>query len=106
MESIKFGKRGILPALVLGSALLLGVFGCEKGNSNVGKYQYEKNPQDFTELKKDGTCLIRQGQGTFTGKYEINGKALKLTLNTGDVVSGSIDGKTITDNEGQHWVKQ
>lgn len=107
MKLLKFGKKGItLPALVLGSALVLGMFGCDKGGSSVGKYQYEKKPQDFTELKSDGTCVISQGQKTYTGKYEINGKSLKLTLNTGDVVTGSIEGKTITDNEGQHWVKQ
>lgn len=107
MDSVKFGKKGFtLPALVFGSALVLGMFGCDKGNTNVGKYQYEKNPQDYTELKSDGTCLIQQGKGSYAGKYEINGNKLKLTLNTGDVVTGNIEGKTITDNEGQHWVKQ
>jgi hypothetical protein len=98
-------KRLAAPALVL-AALGLGLAGCSNNGSGAGKYVNEKKGQDYTELKSDGTCVIHQGNGSFAGKYAIDGSKLTLTMQTGDVVVGKLEGKTITDNEGEHWVKQ
>lgn len=108
MESVKFGKRKALtvPALILGSALVFGMFGCDRGSTPAGKYQNDKQPQDFTELKSDGTFLIKQGTAGYAGKYTISGNKLTLSLASGEVVNGSIEGKTITDNQGEHWTKR
>ena len=82
------------------------IFGCNRGPASAGKYLSEKNHQDFTELKSDGTFLIQQGNMSLNGKYAIDGKQIKLTLSTGDALTGSIEGRTITDNEGKLWTKQ
>ncbi|HXE96026.1 MAG TPA: hypothetical protein VN642_06455 [Dongiaceae bacterium] len=95
----------------LSSAILilycaLAVFGCNRGQDSAGKYLYETNHQNYTELKSDGTFTVHQGTVDANGKYAITGKQLKLSLSTGEVLIGSIEGRTITDNEGKLWTKQ
>jgi hypothetical protein len=74
--------------------------------SSVGKYFRQNSPQDYTELKSDGTFLIHQSDFNGDGKYKINGKRLILTLSTGVVVEGNIELKTMIDNRGNVWEKK
>ena len=108
MKSSNAGQRYsfLISILVLSFALLPTMFGCNRDSTVAGKYQSDKKPQESTELKSDGACIIRQGNTSYTGKYTLEGKALTLKLTTGDVVTGSIDGNTITDNQGEHWTKK
>ena len=84
----------------------LAMFGCDRSTTSVGKYVSDKNPQDYTELKNDGTFFIHQGNLSASGKYSIEGKRLILVLSSGEIATGSIEGKTITDNEGSRSTKQ
>ncbi len=81
------------------------ILGCNSGSGSVGKYVDEKNTKDYTELKNDGTFVVQQGALTANGKYSIDGKRLILTLNSGEVVEGKIEGKTIIDNGGSRSTK-
>ena len=74
--------------------------------SNAGKYIRKNSPNDYTELKSDGTFLIFQSDYKGNGSYKIDGKRLFLTLKPGVVVEGTIVNKTITDNRGNIWEKQ
>lgn len=93
-----------IPLIILWCSLAM--FGCNRGSTSAGKYVDEKNSQDFTELKKDGTFLIHQGNLSASGKYSIEGKRLILTLSSGEVAEGTIEGKTIIDNGGSRSTRQ
>jgi len=103
-DSVRKVVRLAIPLSMLLCALTMS--GCDRGKSSVGTYLSEKNPQDITELKSDGTFLVHQGKMDVSGKYSIEGKTLTLTLNSGNVMTGAIDGKTITDDTGEHWTKK
>ncbi len=84
---------------------VLSLFGCGRGSTVVGKYLDEKRPQEFTELKSDGTFLIHQGNLNSTGKYSVEGKIIKLVFSSGVTTSGTIDGKTLVGNGEVRWTK-
>lgn len=92
--------------IVVLAGCMLTVFGCNRGSGSVGKYVSEKAPSDFTELRSDGTFFIQQGAQSASGKYVIEGKRLILTLPSGEVVEGTIEGNTIIDNTGVRATKQ
>jgi hypothetical protein len=96
--------RLIVPLIILCCALTL--LGCNRNSTSTGKYFGEKKPQEFTELKKDGTFLIHQKNLDANGKYSIDGKRLILKLSSGEIVEGNIEGNTIIDNEGGRLTKQ
>lgn len=104
--SVRRVRRLSIPLLVLWC--VLAMFGCNRGSTSTiaGKYVDEKKSQDFTELKTDGTFLIQQENQSANGKYSIDGKRLILTMSSGEVVEGKIDGKTIIDNGGSRLTKQ
>ena len=97
-------RRLSIPIIVLWCALSMS--GCNRGSNTTGKYVDEKRPQDYTELKSDGTFLIHQWNLNASGKYSIDGKRLILTMSSGEVVEGKIEGNTITDNEGSRLTKR
>jgi hypothetical protein len=107
VKSRKTGEpcRFHITIFILLASLALAIFGCDRGQAGVGKYLKGKNSQNVTELKSDGTFVVREGDVSFTGKYTIEGNRLTLTLTNGTVLTGSIEGRTITDNEGKQWTR-
>jgi N-acetylglucosamine-6-phosphate deacetylase len=76
--------------------------GC--GKAYVGTYVLDSSRH--LELKSDGTFLL-ENDGTMTGTYKIEGQTVTLTMPTGVVSSGTIDGNTITMTEdGGKWTKK
>ncbi len=100
-SSIKYGFLYIIIVLCV-----LFLFGCNGDSTIVGKYLDEKNSNNFTDLKADGTFLIRFGNQTINGKYLIDGNRLFLTRSTGEVAEGKIEGKTIIGNNGGRSTKK
>jgi len=94
-------------ALILSLVLLLPA-GCSR--SPVGKYASEKNPNDFVELRSDGTFFAKEthmGKASQkTGKYRVEGKTITLELGTGDAARGTIDGNTLIDPDGDKWIRK
>jgi hypothetical protein len=78
--------------------------------SPAGKYINEKNANDYLELKADGTFLLqarRDGQArSVSGKYEIEGTQITLTISSGQPVRGKLEGKTFVDDGGNRWTKR
>ena len=81
-----------------------------QGVSAAGKYINEKNANDYLELKADGTFLLqerRDGQArSVSGKYEIEGTQITLTIGSGQPVRGKLEGKTFVDDGGNRWTKR
>ena len=75
-------------------------------SSVYGKYVYNQNPNDYTELKSGMTFFVRQSTMSVHGTFEIDGTNLILNPSSGGVWLGTINGNTIIDGEGMHWTKK
>lgn len=75
-------------------------------SSVYGKYLYNQNPRDYTELKSDKTFFVQQTTMSAHGTFEIDGTNLTLKPSSGGVWRGTIDGNTIIDSEGMRWTKK
>ncbi|MBJ6727338.1 hypothetical protein [Geomesophilobacter sediminis] len=102
---MKWIHRFVRPAVCL-FALCALVAGCDRGSSNVGKYVNEKRQADYTELQPGNVCVIKQGTATVKGTYAVEGKTLTIKIENFEPAKGTIEGNTITDNQGEHWVKK
>lgn len=69
----------------------------------VGKYVNKKFPNDFTELKSDGTFVYQEGKTSLTGKYAIQANRLLLALPDGSGSFSKIDDRGLTDDQGNLW---
>jgi len=78
--------------------------GCS--NQVAGTYISEKNDQDYTELKADGTFFVKEGRVSIYGKYEIEGNVLTLKLEGGRAPRGTIEKNYLIDDEGVKWIKK
>jgi hypothetical protein len=92
-----------LTIIVLWLTLQL-LIGCS--HSPTGKYVSQTNPSDYLELRDDGTFFLNEMSAERTGKYRIDGKTITLEWGSGVAVRGTLDGKTLTDKDGDKWVKQ
>jgi len=65
------------------------------------------NKDYYLELGDDGSFLLNDLNMNVSGTYEISGNTITLKPGQGlSTKKGKIDGNTITDPEGQKWVKQ
>jgi hypothetical protein len=77
--------------------------------SPVGTYISQKNVNYHLELRSDGTFSLNEVGGTFGGKYRIEGHTITITIKTQtgqDLARATIDGDTLTDKEGDKWVRK
>jgi hypothetical protein len=72
----------------------------------VGIYTNEKMPENTTELRSDGTFIVKERSQTFTGKYRVQGNQLELVLDSGETATGSIESGTLIDPEGNRLVRR
>jgi len=75
-------------------------------SSVYGKYVYNQNPADYTELKPDKTFFVQQSNMSVHGTFKIDGTNLTLNPSSGGVWRGSINGNTLIDSEGMPWTKK
>ena len=69
-----------------------------------GKYVHKKNRSHFLELKPDGNYLLFQGSASVTGRYEVNGD--EITISIADSSSrAKIQNGVITDADGDRWIR-
>ena len=106
MNLINVRRKCCLSSRLIVLLCALTLIGCDRGSSVAGKYLDEKKPQEFAELKSDGTFLIHQGKLDAEGKYSIEGKRVALIFNSGKTASGVIEGKTLIGNGGGRWTKR
>ena len=70
----------------------------------LGKYVHKKNRSHFLELKPDGNYLLFQGSASVTGRYEVNGD--EITISIADSTSrAKIQNGVITDADGDRWIR-
>ena len=74
--------------------------------SIVGLYKSEKQPENTTELRADGTFVVKERSKSFAGKYRIRENKLTLILPSGQTAIGSIEGGVLIDPDGDKLVKQ
>ena len=100
-------KRYLIAQLSVAIIALMTFFltSCSTG-SVYGKYVYDQNPNDYTELKSDKTFFVRQTNLSVHGTFSIKGTNLTLNPSSGGVWRGVIDGNTIVDSEGMRWTKK
>jgi hypothetical protein len=81
-----------------------------RGVIPAGKYINEKNANDYLEFKADGTFLLQERRhdqaSRVSGKYEIKGTQITLTIGLGQSVRGKLEGKTFVDDGGNRWTKR
>jgi len=85
---------------------MLTLLGCSNDSFSPGKFVDKENPQNYTDLRSDGTFLINQGKFKGGGTYLVDGKRLTLTFSSGLVVEGKIKGNVITTDKGGRLTKQ
>ena len=94
--------------LVVLSLIVGMVAGCAKAKqlSAAGTYVSEKIPNDYRELKSDGTFYLQQGPAGMTGTYEIEGDQITFKLASGSAHRCKIEGNTIVDPDGERFTKK
>ncbi len=97
-----------LGIVILSLAFLLPA---DCSRSPAGKYTSQKNPNDYIELRSDGTFFIKEthtygGAVQKTGKYRVEGKTMTLELGSSDAARGTIDGDTLIDPAGDKWIRK
>ena len=71
-----------------------------------GKYISEDNPDDYMELKSNGTFYSEEEGIGFSGSYDVNGNELTLSLAIGFATKVRIEGDVIIDEDRERWVRQ
>ena len=74
-----------------------------------GKYIHEKNSSESLTLDSEKTFTNVETTMTVRGTYEVSGTTITLTpTNPAGLpsLSGTINGNTITDPDGERWTKQ
>ena len=103
-------STGILLMLVLAMAACGGGIegGVDRGNDGgiEGKFVSESNPNDYLQLRGDGSFTQEEGGRTFSGTYESNDNKIILTLNPDAAGEGTIFEVVLIDSDGEQWGKQ
>lgn len=92
------------------TVLTIVIFGCVSDSGAemqqyVGVYTKQRNLSDYTELKSDGSFVVKEHGATINGTYKIDGLTLTLLVSGAGMMEGRLDGDKIIDNENQTWVK-
>lgn len=81
--------------------------GVDYSKSAAGKYVREKKPQDYLELKPDGTFYLHEDKKDYNGSYEVNGSVLTLVIGKKGIVQAKLTGNVIIDpQDAKRWVKE
>ena len=83
--------------------LIVLISGCTEKNSITGRYQSTEDPGAYLELKDDGRYIVTQEQA-FSGDYTVNDDSIILIYTFGSFKLTQ-DGSTLTDEDGEEWVK-
>jgi hypothetical protein len=86
---------------------LLLVLACS-GSKIAGKYVSEENPNDYLELRRDGSLFLQEKGVTLEGKYRVDGDEITLSmsfLGFSVPTKGRVVGNVIIDKDGEKWVK-
>ena len=87
-------------------------------NAVSGTHYSKRDDTKFLLLRNDGTFILKQRKDPpdrdnpfmeFSGKFELNGETLKLTIIDGDKVGtaeGKLKGSVFTDGQGEEWAKK
>jgi hypothetical protein len=79
--------------------------GIDYAKSAPGKYVREKKPEDYIELKPDGTFHLHQDKKDYDGQYGIEGSVLTVVFGKSSD-QAKMSGSTVIDSRGTRWVKE
>jgi hypothetical protein len=94
-----------LVALAIPLVLLTCLVACSK-TLPAGTYVEQKEPENYLELKADGTFLLQKHGGSYAGKYNQDGENIGMKADAGFSSRVTIRGGTLTDTDGYLWVKR
>jgi hypothetical protein len=104
MERITMMQRSSRLRTVVVVLMLLASAGCSK--LPVGTYVSQKNVNESLVLRSDRRYVLNEAGGTFDGKYRIEGHTITIETPEGrDLSQITIDGATLTDKDGDKWVR-
>jgi hypothetical protein len=87
-------------------------------NAVSGTYYNKRDDTKFLTLRNDGSFTLKQRKDPpdkddpfveFSGKYQLNGETLKLTVGEGEnagTAEGKLKGSVFTDSQNEEWVKK
>jgi len=93
-------------------AMVFGSLSCGPGPegrtraSISGTYMNRDNPDEYLELRADGTFYLKEIEAGFVGEWDIKGDVLTLSFPLGLAARGRVEGDTVVDEEGKTWVKK
>jgi lysozyme len=100
-----FTRVGLATSLLAALALLVGC----SATRVAGKYVSQANPEDYLELRTDGTFYLQEEGITLDGKYRVDGDDITLSvsiLGISTASKGRLEGDVIIDQDGERWVKK
>ena len=62
-------------------------------------------PEDYLELRSDGSFVQEEAGRSFSGTYEIDDDVIILSLPSGVSSIGTINGDILRDPSGGRWLK-
>jgi zinc-ribbon domain len=95
----------VIAGLIVGAVLLYRHY---QKTGIAGKYIHETNNADSLTLNSDKTFSLTEQGLTVSGTYEVTGNSITLTATSVQGLppqTGTIDGNTITDPDGERWTK-
>jgi hypothetical protein len=66
----------------------------------------DRSPKDSIVLAADGTFTAQEDGGSLKGTYKRTGTQVAFTLDTGQVMSCTLEGAVLTDSLGNRWTKE
>jgi len=77
-----------------------------KEESILGKYVYQKDPDVYMEIKKNGILYVKEKNHDYPAKWKMEGdEVIFYELGGGLVVKGKVKGNRIKDSEGNTWTR-
>ena len=74
-----------------------------------GKYKKEGDPNDYLYFLKNNNYILHEEDSltsmNFDGRYELKGSKITFISSRYGITMGRIEGNTIIDEKGNHWIK-
>ena len=90
---------------VAGDGKLVPPASADLATNAEGKYVRADKPKDYLGLLADGTLVLSQDGKHYTGRYQIEGTKVTMTIDRGPTSVSILQDRALVDPNGQRWVK-